>query len=149
MVFLVIFFGAMHGLFLLPVLLSLFGPGSCLTWTGKDDGSDVEVDDSLDERQLEKPFSQSYYMQYPTMDPTAQRVFWEPLIRHTAWTRRTWAWAPLARIPRRAARVDCSAVTSRPPPLRTRQLSGSRPFPLIIWQKPSRGSSAHVSVFIF
>lgn len=29
MVFLVIFFGAMHGLFLLPVLLSLFGPGSC------------------------------------------------------------------------------------------------------------------------
>ncbi|XP_063378289.1 patched domain-containing protein 3 isoform X2 [Cydia fagiglandana] len=29
MVFMVIFFGAMHGLFLLPVLLSLFGPGSC------------------------------------------------------------------------------------------------------------------------
>lgn len=29
MIFLVIFFGAMHGLFLLPVLLSLFGPGSC------------------------------------------------------------------------------------------------------------------------
>lgn len=29
MVFLVVFFGAMHGLFLLPVLLSLFGPGSC------------------------------------------------------------------------------------------------------------------------
>lgn len=28
-VFLVIFFGAMHGIFLLPVLLSLFGPGSC------------------------------------------------------------------------------------------------------------------------
>jgi hypothetical protein len=27
--FLVIFFGAMHGLLLLPVLLSLFGPGSC------------------------------------------------------------------------------------------------------------------------
>ncbi|XP_020815034.1 patched domain-containing protein 3 [Drosophila serrata] len=67
MVFLVIFFGAMHGLFLLPVLLSLFGPGSCLTWTGRDDGSEVEMDDSLDERQLEKPFSQSYYMQYPTM----------------------------------------------------------------------------------
>lgn len=67
MVFLVIFFGAMHGLFLLPVLLSLFGPGSWLTWTGRDDGSDTDVDDSLDERQLEKPFSQSYYMQYPTM----------------------------------------------------------------------------------
>jgi len=29
MVFLVILLGAMHGLFLLPVLLSLFGPGSC------------------------------------------------------------------------------------------------------------------------
>lgn len=28
-VFLVIFFGALHGLFLIPVLLSLFGPGSC------------------------------------------------------------------------------------------------------------------------
>ena len=28
-IFLVVFFGAMHGLFLLPVLLSLFGPGSC------------------------------------------------------------------------------------------------------------------------
>ncbi|KAK4292465.1 hypothetical protein Pmani_034770 [Petrolisthes manimaculis] len=28
-VFLVIFFGAMHGIFLLPVLLSLLGPGSC------------------------------------------------------------------------------------------------------------------------
>lgn len=31
MVFLVIFFGAMHGLFLLPVMLSLFGPNSCST----------------------------------------------------------------------------------------------------------------------
>lgn len=29
MVFLVIFIGAMHGLFLLPVLLSIFGPGAC------------------------------------------------------------------------------------------------------------------------
>jgi len=29
MVFMVIFFGAMHGLFLLPVLLSICGPGSC------------------------------------------------------------------------------------------------------------------------
>jgi len=29
MVFLVIFIGAMHGMFLLPVLLSLFGPGIC------------------------------------------------------------------------------------------------------------------------
>lgn len=71
MVFLVIFFGAMHGLFLLPVLLSLFGPGSWLTWTGRDDGSDEEVDDSADDMKLanvmEKPFAQSYYMQYPSM----------------------------------------------------------------------------------
>lgn len=71
MVFLVIFFGAMHGLFLLPVLLSLFGPGSWLTWTGRDDGSDEEVDGSLDDMKLghvmEKPFAQSYYMQYPSM----------------------------------------------------------------------------------
>lgn len=29
MVFLVIFIGALHGMFLLPVLLSLFGPGAC------------------------------------------------------------------------------------------------------------------------
>lgn len=40
MVFLVIFFGAMHGLFLLPVLLSLFGPNSCSNIDDKfsDDG---------------------------------------------------------------------------------------------------------------
>ena len=29
MVFLVILLGALHGIFLLPVLLSIFGPGSC------------------------------------------------------------------------------------------------------------------------
>jgi patched domain-containing protein len=37
MVFLVIFFGAMHGLLLLPVLLSLFGPGSCTPVLDDDD----------------------------------------------------------------------------------------------------------------
>lgn len=37
MVFLVIFIGAMHGLFLLPVLLSLFGPGS---WGGSEKKED-------------------------------------------------------------------------------------------------------------
>ncbi|EDW00569.1 GH20944 [Drosophila grimshawi] len=71
MVFLVIFFGAMHGLFLLPVLLSLFGPGSWLTWTGRDDGSEDDMDDSVDDMKMahvmEKPFAQSYYMQYPSM----------------------------------------------------------------------------------
>lgn len=39
MVFLVIFFGAMHGLFLLPVLLSLLGPNSCST---EDDTESVD-----------------------------------------------------------------------------------------------------------
>jgi len=34
-VFLVIFFGAVHGIFLLPVLLSLLGPGSCSSNTNK------------------------------------------------------------------------------------------------------------------
>ncbi|KAK6620311.1 hypothetical protein RUM44_006712 [Polyplax serrata] len=41
MVFLVVFFGAMHGLFLLPVLLSLFGPGGC-TRSKKEKMSKVE-----------------------------------------------------------------------------------------------------------
>ena len=36
-VFLVIFFGAMHGIFLLPVLLSLLGPGSCKKYKPKID----------------------------------------------------------------------------------------------------------------
>lgn len=39
MVFLVITLGAIHGLFLLPVLLSLFGTGSCKGAKGKGDGS--------------------------------------------------------------------------------------------------------------
>ncbi|XP_030375300.1 patched domain-containing protein 3 [Scaptodrosophila lebanonensis] len=67
MVFLVIFFGAMHGLFLLPVLLSLFGPGSWLTWTGLDDGCDDDIENSESDMKAEKPFANSYYMQYPTM----------------------------------------------------------------------------------
>ena len=47
-VFLVIFIAAMHGLFLLPVLLSLFGPGSykaiCESGGGIDDGPDRRKD---------------------------------------------------------------------------------------------------------
>lgn len=42
MIFLVIFIGAMHGLFLLPVLLSLFGPGSC----SSGDKDEYDVDNS-------------------------------------------------------------------------------------------------------
>lgn len=39
MVFLVIFIGAMHGLFLLPVLLSIFGPGKCENPEDEDEDS--------------------------------------------------------------------------------------------------------------
>ncbi|XP_037945525.1 patched domain-containing protein 3 [Teleopsis dalmanni] len=70
MVFLVIFFGAMHGLFLLPVLLSLFGPGSLQTWKGTDNGAEDEFEDvetDMKMSKMEKPFANAYYMQYPTM----------------------------------------------------------------------------------
>ena len=40
MVFLVISIGAIHGLMLLPVLLSLFGPGSCTNFSKEDDDDD-------------------------------------------------------------------------------------------------------------
>lgn len=51
MVFLVVFFGAMHGLFLLPVLLSLFGPGSC---TNHD--KTVEINMSNIDKTLPHPY---------------------------------------------------------------------------------------------
>ncbi|XP_074031747.1 patched domain-containing protein [Leptinotarsa decemlineata] len=47
MVFLVVFFGAMHGLFLLPVLLSLFGPGSCSRSTDDSDMKLSTIEESL------------------------------------------------------------------------------------------------------
>lgn len=56
MVFMVIFFGAMHGLFLLPVLLSLFGPGSCTRRT-----NDVKVS------KVEKPFPHPYILPHPQL----------------------------------------------------------------------------------
>ena len=58
MVFLVIFIGAMHGLFLLPVLLSLFGPGSCTNF------------DKEDEENAEKEIAklaQPYVIPHPTL----------------------------------------------------------------------------------
>ncbi|TMW49794.1 hypothetical protein DOY81_005151, partial [Sarcophaga bullata] len=67
MVFLVILFGAMHGLFLLPVLLSLFGPGSWQTWTGRDTGSEEEIDDldnKLKMAKMDKNFINAFYMPY-------------------------------------------------------------------------------------
>jgi predicted RND superfamily exporter protein len=51
MVFLVVFCGAMHGLFLLPVLLSLFGPGSCTSAKG-----DEEIKMSNVEKALPHPY---------------------------------------------------------------------------------------------
>lgn len=47
MVFLVVFCGAMHGLFLLPVLLSLFGPGSCTSSTDVEDIKLSNIEKSL------------------------------------------------------------------------------------------------------
>lgn len=58
MVFLVIFIGALHGLFLLPVLLSLFGPGSCTNF------------DKEDEKKEQKEISklpQPYLIPHPTL----------------------------------------------------------------------------------
>lgn len=56
MVFMVIFFGAMHGLFLLPVLLSLFGPGSC---TSKE--NDMKM------ANLEKCYPNPYTISHPQL----------------------------------------------------------------------------------
>ena len=53
MVFLVVFFGAMHGLFLLPVLLSVFGPGSC---TNFDEDEDDPMKLSPIQRSLPHPY---------------------------------------------------------------------------------------------
>lgn len=58
MVFLVIFFGAMHGLFLLPVMLSLFGPNSCskLDDNHSDDGIMFQYKDKKDGKMIH-PFT--------------------------------------------------------------------------------------------
>ncbi|KXJ68711.1 hypothetical protein RP20_CCG002034 [Aedes albopictus] len=57
MVFLVIFFGAMHGLFLLPVLLSLFGPGSCSSYP----------EDELKMSSVEKSYPHPYCISHPQL----------------------------------------------------------------------------------
>nr|XP_026495368.1 patched domain-containing protein 3 isoform X2 [Vanessa tameamea] len=56
MVFMVIFFGAMHGLFLLPVLLSLFGPGSC-----------TKQDEDFKISKVEKLFPNPYCLPHPQL----------------------------------------------------------------------------------
>lgn len=47
MVFLVVFFGAMHGILLLPVLLTLFGPGSCTNFDKEEAIKMSDVEKSL------------------------------------------------------------------------------------------------------
>ncbi|XP_015605307.1 patched domain-containing protein 3 [Cephus cinctus] len=59
MVFLVIFIGAMHGLFLLPVLLSIFGPGSC----SKSNDEEVTQEEDTKESKLQQP----YVIPHPTL----------------------------------------------------------------------------------
>lgn len=59
-IFLVIFFGAMHGIFLLPVLLSLFGPGSC---TPESEFEEEEMKIAA----MEKQFSQPYCIPHPQL----------------------------------------------------------------------------------
>lgn len=58
MIFLVIFFGAMHGLFLLPVLLSLFGPGTC-----DEEGKRLKREKKL--ARLEKEYGKAFGMPPP------------------------------------------------------------------------------------
>jgi hypothetical protein len=68
MVFLVVFFGAMHGLFLLPVLLSLFGPGSC-TASKKRKSAGMEPSDSKHPSDVEKTFPHPFCIPHPSLNP--------------------------------------------------------------------------------
>ncbi|XP_011307702.1 patched domain-containing protein 3 [Fopius arisanus] len=65
MVFLVIFLGALHGLFLLPVLLSIFGPGSCSSHDDDDEKKDARMRSmrQLDVSKLPIP----YVIPHPTL----------------------------------------------------------------------------------
>lgn len=58
MIFLVILFGAMHGLFLLPVLLSLFGPGSC-----DEEGKRLKHERKL--AKIEKQYEKAFGLPHP------------------------------------------------------------------------------------
>ncbi|XP_017764306.1 PREDICTED: patched domain-containing protein 3 [Eufriesea mexicana] len=64
MVFLVIFIGAMHGMFLLPVLLSLFSPSS-----DKDNKTDLEKTQQkkVSEKDLNCKLPQPYVIPHPTL----------------------------------------------------------------------------------
>ncbi|XP_011164677.1 patched domain-containing protein 3 [Solenopsis invicta] len=79
MVFLVIFIGAMHGMFLLPVLLSLFGPGVC-------SGGDIEpgeaenAKNSTQEKELQaaSKLQQQQKQQPPYVIPLPHLVYYGP-----------------------------------------------------------------------
>ncbi|KAK7866832.1 hypothetical protein R5R35_006010 [Gryllus longicercus] len=65
MVFLVIFFGAMHGLLLLPVLLSIFGPGSCASFSRPK----KEEADETKASAVEKTFPHPFCIPHPSLHP--------------------------------------------------------------------------------
>ena len=71
MVFLVVFFGAMHGLFLLPVLLSLFGPGSCTSRKKKLN----EKQHSKEPSEVEKTFPHPFCIPHPSLNPISHSNF--------------------------------------------------------------------------
>ncbi|XP_020285051.1 patched domain-containing protein 3 isoform X2 [Pseudomyrmex gracilis] len=68
MVFLVIFIGAMHGMFLLPVLLSLFGPGACCSDDSNalnEAGQAENAKNSTQEKDLVDKLPQPYVIPHP------------------------------------------------------------------------------------
>lgn len=72
MVFLVVFFGAMHGLFLLPVLLSMFGPGSCTAPKKKKSGEKSHPKEPSD---VEKTFPHPFCIPHPSLNPISHSNF--------------------------------------------------------------------------
>ncbi|KAG7207898.1 hypothetical protein KM043_009492 [Ampulex compressa] len=60
MVFLVIFIGAMHGMFLLPVLLSIFGPGSCTNFDEEEEEEESRSRNATQEKELAGKLQQPY-----------------------------------------------------------------------------------------
>jgi hypothetical protein len=74
MVFLVVFFGAMHGLFLLPVLLSLFGPGSC-TASRKQKPAEKQPPNIKHPSEVEKTFPHPFCIPHPSLNPVSHSNF--------------------------------------------------------------------------
>lgn len=67
MIFLVITFGALHGLFLLPVLLSLFGPVSCNKKSSMDGSIKGENKHQINCNSIEKAFPHPYSVPHPSL----------------------------------------------------------------------------------